>query len=390
MTSSPASHPLKIAFVVDRFGNRYGGAEAYGVEVMRELAARHEITVFAREYDPECDLRLPFVRIKAARGLPSWLRVLWFAVRVRQATRHRFDIVHSHTNGYCGDVEVVHVTPVRYNWRVRRRSWLKRITSWVSPRVQTYLRLENARLRPRPGHRAVGVSDLIAEQLREAYGREREYPVIPPGVCRPTAADGARRIAMRARFDYAGDDCVCLLVARNPMRKGLPTVLQALAALPKRYRLLVVGANTAAREHLQKRPDSALLAGRVEMVDETSDVAPYYLAADIYVHPTLNDSFGMAPLEAMSYELPVILSPAPWCGFAQYVEPNTEALLLSHPEAHDELAAAIERIATDTELLESLREGGSRVVERHSWAEVARRYEELYRACLAERSARDT
>ena len=128
----------------------------------------------------------------------------------------------------------------------------------------------------------------------------------------------------------------------------------------------------------------------MEMVDETSDVAPYYLAADIYVHPTLNDSFGMAPLEAMSYELPVILSPAPWCGFAQYVEPNTEALLLSHPEAHDELAAAIERIATDTELLESLREGGSRVVERHSWAEVARRYEELYRACLAERSARDT
>ena len=59
-------------------------------------------------------------------------------------------------------------------------------------------------------------------------------------------------------------------------------------------------------------------------------------AADLYVHPTLNDSFGMAPLEAMSFGLPVILSPAPWCGFAQYVKAGEEALVLSHPEQADE------------------------------------------------------
>lgn len=384
-TLDPARR-LRIAFVVDRFGNRYGGAEAYGVELMRELAARHDITVFAREYDPACDLKLPFVKIAPPRGLPSWLRVLWFAIRVRRATRDRFDIVHSHTNGFCGDIEVVHVTPVRYNWRVRWRPLLKHITSWVSPRVQTYLRLENARLRPRRGHYVVGVSGLIAEQLYEAYGREREFPVIPPGVQRPSPSDGARRIEVRARFQYAADDWVSLLVARNPLRKGLPTVLKALAGLPARYKLLVVGANAAARDYVQKCPERAELEGRVNLVDETSDVGPYYLAADVYVHPTLNDSFGMAPLEAMSYDLPVVLSPAPWCGFAQYVQPNTEALVISHPEAHDELGAAIERIATRPQLAETLRAGGSNVVDRHSWPEVARRYEALYAESLAQRA----
>lgn len=384
MASPPTPRRLRIAFVVDRFGNRYGGAEAYGVELMRELSARHDITVFAREYDAGCDLRLPFVSMKTLRGLPSWLRVLWFAVRARRATRHRFDIVHSHTNGYCGDVEVVHVTPVRYNWRVRPQPFIKRALSWVSPRVQTYLRLEGARLRQRPGHRVVGVSGLIAEQLREAYGRGRDFPVIPPGVLRPGAADGARRIEMRARLDYAAGDWVCLLVARNPMRKGLPTVLKALAALPAHYKLLVVGANAASRDYVRNRSEEIALAGRVALVDETSDVAPYYLAADIYVHPTLNDSFGMAPLEAMSYDLPVILSPAPWCGFAQYVQPGSEALVMSHPEAHDELADAIERIATDEALADRLRAGGGKVVDRHSWSQVAGRYEELYALCLAE------
>lgn len=377
---------LKIAFVVDRFGNRYGGAEAYGVELMRQLAQRHDITVFAREYDPGCDLKLPFIALRSPRGLPSWLRVLSFSIRASRATRKGFDIVHSHVNGYCGNVEVVHVTPVRYSWRVRELPLFKRLMSVFSPRVQTYLRLEAARVRPRPGHRVVAVSTLINEQLRQAYGQQRDFPVVPPGVTRPAAADATLRIATRANLQYSAQDWVCLLVARNPMRKGLPTVLKALAALPERYKLLVVGANAAAREHLRNSPDHDRLAGRVTMVAETSDVAPYYLAADVYVHPTLNDSFGMAPLEAMSYDLPVILSPAPWCGFAQYLVHQRDALMLSHPEAHDELAAGVERIASDEAFAESLRSGAAAVVDHHSWSEVARRYEELYMHCLAEQS----
>ncbi len=385
MATPSAPARLKIAFVVDRFGNRYGGAEAYGVELMRELAQRHDITVFAREYDPSCTLKLPFVALRSPKGCPSWLRVLLFAVRAGRATRGRFDLVHSHMNGYCGDVEVVHVTPVRYNWRVRPLPFFKRWLSFISPRVQTYLGLERARVHDRRGRRVVGVSGLIAEQLRAAYGNERKFPVVPPGVTRPGREDGARRIETRAQLGYSADDQVCLLVARNPLRKGLPTALQALASLPERYKLLVVGANAAAREHLHACPQHAALQGRVRMLDATSNVAPYYLAADIYVHPTLNDSFGMAPLEAMSYDLPVILSPAPWCGFAQYVRPGHEALILSHPEDHDELAACIERIATDTPLQATLRAGGAAVVDRHSWTEVARQYEALYAECLAEK-----
>lgn len=386
MSSSPPLERLKIAFVVDRFGNRYGGAEAYGVELMRELAKRHDVTVFAREYDPACDLRLPFVPIRVPRGVPSWLRVLLFAVKAERCTRQGFDIVHSHMNGYCGDVEVVHVTPVRYNWRVRALPRLKRLGSYISLRVQTYLRLEAARVRPRPGHRVVAVSGLIADQLQKAYGAGRQFPVIAPGVMRPGPEDGAQRIAVRARLNYTPDDWVCLLVARNPLRKGLPTVLKALATLPPRYKLLVVGANGAARDHFQKCAEREVLEGRVTLLGETSDVAPFYLAADTYVHATLNDSFGMAPLEAMSFDLPVILSPAPWCGFAQYVQPGHEALVLSHPEAHKELAASVVRIAEDAALADTLRAGGAAVVERHSWTEVARQYEQVYAQCLAEKS----
>src|SRR5690606_25295736 len=229
---------LRIAFVVDRFGSRFGGAEAYGVELMRELASRHEVTVFARDYDDACDVRLPFVPLRSWKGWPSWLRVLLFAIRARRLTRSGYDIVHSHMNGWCGDIEVVHVTPVRYNWRVRPLPWLKRALSCISPRVQTYLHLEARRIAPRPGHRAVAVSGLIAEQLRQAYPGLSDTPIIPPGVAPCVDGDQSRRRATREALGFADDDHVCLLVARNPLRKGLPTVLEALAELPQEFKLL--------------------------------------------------------------------------------------------------------------------------------------------------------
>lgn len=376
---------LRIAFVVDRFGGRFGGAEAYGVELMRELSSRHEITVFAREYDEACDLRLPYVSLRSWKHWPSWLRVLRFAIRARRLTRGRYDLVHSHMNGWCGDVEVVHVTPVRYNWRVRPLPWLKRALSRISPRVQTYLHLEERRVAPRPGHRTVAVSGLIAEQLRQAYAHLPPAPIIPPGVMSAADGDGSARACTREALGYAPDDLVCLLVARNPLRKGLPTVLDALAQLPPNAKLLVVGGNAAVREYVARR-DAGLLLSRVRVLGETPDVAPYYRAADVYVHPTLNDSFGMAPLEAMSFGLPVVLSPAPWCGFAQYVAHDDEALILGHPEDAGQLAGYVGRLGREPELRRRLTEGGARVVARHSWPQVARQYEALYDAILAERA----
>ncbi len=380
------SRPLAIAFVVDRFGARFGGAEAYGVALMRELAAAgHRITVFAREYDEACGLALPYVPIAVGRHWPSWIRVLLFARRAARATRTGFDIVHSHMNGWCGDVEVVHVTPVRYRWRVQPMPAVKRALSRLSPRVRAYLALESRRVAVRPGHRVVAVSSLIAHQLLQAYGERLRVPVIPPGVSPPDAGIPDRRAAVRDELKLAADAHVCLLVARNPMRKGLPTVLQALERLPGEVHLVVVGANAAARDEVRGAPEP--VRARVRLVGETSDVSPYYQAADCYVHPTLNDSFGMAPLEAMSFGLPVVLSPAPWCGFAQYVRAGEDALVISHPERADELAAAIERLRTDAALRRTLAEGAGRLLGRHAWPEVARQYQDLYAAILRERGA---
>ena len=166
----------------------------------------------------------------------------------------------------------------------------------ISVRGSGYLGLEKRRLRPGP-HAVVAVSGLIADQLQQAYGSAHEYPVIAPGVALPQADhQGEERAKVRESLGFSKDQVVCLLVARNPLRKGLSTVLKALAKLPSHHRLLVVGGKPGLRDQMRQQLQALNMQDRVILQGETSNVEPFYRAADVYVHPTLNDSFGMAPL----------------------------------------------------------------------------------------------
>ena len=53
---------------------------------MRELAEKHEITVFAREYDSRCDLKLAYVPIRHWSHWPGWIRGILFARKAAKAS----------------------------------------------------------------------------------------------------------------------------------------------------------------------------------------------------------------------------------------------------------------------------------------------------------------
>lgn len=371
---------LKIALLVDRFGTHFGGAESYAVELARELAARHDVTIIARAYDS--DLDLPFIKIPVSSKLPSWIRLLCF---VRAADRivkqYKFDVVHSHVNGWVGDIQVVHVTPVRAKKCFSRRI-VGKLKPWTSPRLATYFLLEKARMRRSPGRRLVSVSTRIDDDLHQSYAG-LATTIICPGVNNACdARDDERRTTTRRDLGCGEHDIACLLVARNPLRKGLLALLGAFQKLPGHYRLIVVGADQAAHQEAAHHPD---LAHRVRLIAPTNQVGLFYEAADLYVHPTLDDAFGMAPLEAMAHGLPVVISSQRYCGFAEHLEDRNNAMLLNNPQDASEIAQAIEHLAEDDILRARVTAGSQHVVLAHSWQKTAHRYECLYRESLHEK-----
>ena len=370
---------LRIAVLVDRFGKRFGGAESYCVNVVAAMAMHHEITVIAHEF--EHDLPIREIRVQKSDMWPSWYRVWRFAQKAQQLTREGYDIVHSHVNGPTGHVHTVHVTPFKCR-HIAGKTLGRQALAMLSPRNLAYVHLEAARLKLVSGRHVVTVSPATRDQIESAYRPEVDIEVLPPGV-RPVARDATLRRQTRASLGWSDNETGYLLVARNPLRKGLRALLLAMRQMPPDARLAVVGASEATRNFIDTQfPD---LADRVCLVEPVSDVSRYYQAADIYVHPTLNDAFAMAPLEAMAHGLPVIVSSVQYCGLAQYLTHRRDAWILDDPNDPQALAQAMLRLGHDDLLRRGIVRHASRIVDAFAWSKVAERYENIYRESIRER-----
>ena len=370
---------LRIALLVDRFGRKFGGAEAYGLELFDILSQRHDVTVIAHEFDHQLPVRE--IRIQSSGQWPSWVRICHYAWQAHQHAKSGFDIVHSHMNAGFGNVQVAHVVPVRYR-KLVGKPWHHKLMKWLAPSTAAYLLLERASFAQRPAHRVVAVSPMIRQQLIDCGVRQPHIPVIPPGVhLRPRDIAAGRKV--RDQLGWSEDVIACLMVARNPVRKGLLTLLKALEDLPEQVRLIVVGADQDLSHQIGKF--SASLRDRVVLQPPVTDVSPYYHAADVFVHPTLNDSFGMSPLEAMAHGLPVVMSSQHYCGFAGYCEDRRHAILLQDPRDAEELAMSIREVVTDSHLHVTLVNQGGELAAGMSWGNVAEQYEALYSAILSDR-----
>ncbi len=364
------SRRLRVAFIARRFGSRFGGAEAYGEHLLRALQGHCDLHVFCQEWDSP--LAVPYTIVERRAGLPRWMNLAHFTWRCMPLVR-AFDIVHSHENSWLGDVHAVHVMPVRYS-RLHRRSG---IWNWLgvhtSPRWLAYLAMEGRRMRPRRGKLIVAASDLIAEQIATAYRTTAPVAVITPGVHLPDDTQAPTRTESRRALGLDPNQRYALLVANDPIRKGLRVVLEALPWVPD-LKLLVVGGEGDTPNRVQRLVDAAGLHQSVHVWPGRADLAHVYSAADFCVFPTLGDAFGMVPLEAMAYRLPVIISGPCHCGFARYLTPGTDALVLENPHDAQTLAQYMKQLLDDRDLYEHLSRHGHARARQFAWDDIAQRF----------------
>jgi UDP-glucose:(heptosyl)LPS alpha-1,3-glucosyltransferase len=108
------------------------------------------------------------------------------------------------------------------------------------------------------------------------------------------------------------------------------------------------------------------------------DVSVAYIAADILVHPTLEDTYAMVVLEAMSHALPVIVSQSAYCGISAELTHGVNALLLQDPHDANALAQAIFQLTRSPDLQQRLAQSGVEFATLRTWSRVAQQHERLY------------
>ena len=383
MPTPPGGRRLRIAVLNRVFSPTGGGAERYSIALVEQLAARHEIHVFAQQLDHDWPgvtyhkVIEPFVR-------PRWINQVWYAVTTWWATRRGFDIVHSHETTWHGNVQTVHVMPVKYNLFHGRSGGsllLRCLTTLLSPRLLGYLAMERLRFATQPNRCVVVTSSTLKEVMSQSYPG-CVVSVIPPGAALPP--EPVERAAARHALQLPSSGQLLAFVANDYQKKGLSTLLQAMSHLPSDVMLAVVG-NPTHVERFQKQVKALGLSARVFFLGYLRDVSLLYAAVDVLAHPTTEDTFAMVVLEAMAHGLPVVVSGPSYCGIASLLNNQVDAMILASPTDEHELASVLERILKDHGLRERLSAGARHFAVQRSWTGAALQQELIYREIVDRR-----
>ncbi len=377
---------LRIAVLNRVFARTGGGAESYSVALVEQLAAWHEIHVFAQSIEHNWP-GVHYHRLGGAVQRPRWVNQLVYAATTWWATRRGFDVVHSHELVWHGQVQTVHVLPIRHNLLhglggvQRALRWLKIATS---PRLLVYLALEAARMQVSGRRQVVLTAPGLRATVQACYPDSApRLHVIPPGVASPPGpADSAVRLAARRSLGLPSGGQGVLLVGNDYRKKGLGTLIEALARLDSDTWLAVVG-NPVQQPQFLAQAQAAGLGHRVHFLGRLRDMAPAYRAADCLAHPTREDTFAMVVLEALAHGLPAVVSGARYCGIAELLHDGVDALLLPDPTDATALAAQLKRLLQDLPLREQLVAIGLVLAKRMSWEQAAEVQDQIYQSVAA-------
>jgi glycosyltransferase-like protein len=199
------------------------------------------------------------------------------------------------------------------------------------------------------------------------------------------ARDAAERADDRRRAGL-GERLTVLNVGGIEPRKGSVTLLEAFAQLrrelPERDPLLVIAGGVTLfdyRHETRRFARRAQELGVAEHVRTTGGIEPeelerLYRAADVFAFPSVKEGFGLAALEALAAELPVVASNLE--AFRGFLDGRCARLVPAGDAAT--LACELEAVARDGELRGRLRAGGRAVARAWSWDAAAAAHERAY------------
>ena len=320
-----------------------GGSGVVATELAHALAQRgHGVHLMSSEppfrmrdgvpglsFSRSCN---PRIRSFASR---STLLVLATTI-ARVAEQHQLDIVHAHyavphaTAAYLADqilAAAPSITPPRTVTTLHGTD-ITLVGSDPSYARVVAFSIERS-------HAVTAVSESLRADTIATLGVRHPIAVIPNfldcGVYR-------RRFdpVMRARLCPAETEAVLIHVSNFRPVKRVDLAIEAFRLIQRRIRArFVLIGDGPVRAEVERQVAADGLAAHVEFVGEQQDLVPWLSASDVFLLPSAQESFGLAALEAMACEVPVVAFRVG--GLPEIIEDGTTGFVCA-PQSVQEMA----------------------------------------------------
>ena len=364
---------MKVALVCDWYHPRVGGIERHLHDLAATLAAAdHEVVVITPTPGDDQVDGIRVRRIAAPRAYRFGFLVTAAGVRaVGDAIADEgVDVAHCH---------VSIVSPAALggaSQAVRRR--IATVITFHSIVPQTHLLARTARLALGTAKwpaRFAAVSARVAREVRMIAASE--MTILPNGI---------DVNAWRTEASPRCDDTVRLIsVMRLNAKKRPLKLVDLMRALSVRLprdqpvHLRIVG-DGPERARLQRAVARHGLRAQVELMGHRSrsEIRDLLASSDVFVLPTLRESFGIAALEARCAGLPVAAMSA--SGVAELIAHGREGLLAG---SDVEFASHVARLVYDRDLRDAIADCNRRTPPSFDWARTLDAHLGIYREAIA-------
>ncbi len=169
-----------------------------------------------------------------------------------------------------------------------------------------------------------------------------------------------------------------LFIGTEFARKGGPQLLQAFRVVRESIpsaELHIVGPT-----QISNLPAGAVLHGHLSKADpeQRTKLESLFREATLFALPSLYEPFGIAPLEAMLYQVPAVVTNA-WA-LREFVTPGVNGALVDKGSVEDLATKLTQMLSNPDRLAEMGRQGREMVLARYTWASVVDRMASVVRS----------
>ena len=304
-----ADRKLRIAVVTETYSPEINGVAMTISRMVEGLRQRHVVELIRPRQNQQDNAKneltlqevlvrgFPIPRYPGLKlGLPAKQRLL------KLWTEQRPDVVHLVTEGPLGSSALAAARklgiPVSSDFHTNFHSYSQHYGfGWLQKTVAAHLR----NLHNRTDATLVPTRELRDTLAQEGY---QNLKVVARGVDTALFHPGKRSEELRAQWGVAEGEPVAIYVGRISAEKNLPLVVRtfkAMQAANPKLKLVLVG-DGPVRAELQRQNPEYVFAG----MRTGEDLAAHYASGDIFLFPSMTETYGNVTVEAMASGLAVV------------------------------------------------------------------------------------
>lgn len=358
--------PLRIALVTETYPPEINGVAMTLGRMVEGLRHRGHHVQLVRPRQSAADLAAATDTLTQGVPIPSYPGLKLGLPAKRQLVRlwreQRPDLVHVATEGPLGWSAIAAARmlklPVCSDFHTNFDHYSRHYGfAWLKRPITAYLR----KFHNNTDLTLVPTESLRRELIRQGY---RRVEVLARGVDTQLFHPQRRSQDLRADWGLAPGALAVMCVGRMAAEKNLPLVVRAFAAIRARLpaaRLVFVGDGPERMRLQQAHPGHVYCGMRTG-----EDLARHYASGDLFLFPSLTETFGNVTLEALASGLCVVAYRH--AAAAELILSGDNGLLADPGDESGFIAAA--EAAIDAQVLARTRSRAAASIAGHDWERI--------------------